>query len=108
MHGMTTSRRDSRAPITEAMNVRDFVARYGIDSHLETALSLAQTHFEAQSIRVERSEDPEENAEWLVVLVKARGTPTELMEAHRRYVADWVKLSPPLTRVLIRLSYGGV
>src|SRR5262245_34166065 len=91
----------------ECAGVRAFCDRHQLWPQVASALNLVQECFgpvEGPSLRVRR--DPEDDAEWLLIRVLARGTPEALGEAYRAYVRRWVAEQPLPQRDMVRLSYG--
>lgn len=86
--------------------IRAFCLRYGIESHLKTAVELAKKCFpSAVRFRIEPRQDPEEDAEWLVLRASVKGGVKEVLKAYDGYIDQWVRLAPPSERGMIRLSY---
>jgi hypothetical protein len=89
-----------------ASDSSEFCRRMGIEPLRDKAIALVKEEFPSpQTITLRVSRDPEEEAEWLTVEVTARAEPAELKQAYRRYVARWVRETPPDKRILVRLSY---
>jgi hypothetical protein len=87
--------------------VRDFIRRMDIAELVKQARQIAAEVFpKVISIHLEISHDPEEDAEWVAVRVKADACVADLLAAYRQYTERWVRESPPAKRYLVCLTFG--
>ena len=85
---------------------RDLSARAGLTTALDQAIRLIQEHFpESDHIDVQAGYDPDEDSEYLVVAIRAFGTPEILLDRDLRFIDAWNMHVPwpAVDKVVVRL-----
>jgi hypothetical protein len=91
----------------DRLAIRSFFDRHGHHGELlRSAVSLVERVFSPSGRLVLKvREDPEFDDEWLVIDVVVKGTVDEAFEAYREFVREWVAVSAPDLRSIIRVAY---
>jgi hypothetical protein len=90
-------------PLSE--DVREFCERHNLSGHLAKALEFARRYFSIVGDPVILWEhDPENDDEYLVLEIEVRGSVSECVQAHVRYVGEWTQFATLPEVRLIRLS----
>ena len=90
----------------DPIGVREFCARNAVLLHAEAALMTARACFaDIETIKLCVRQDPEEDAEWLLVKLAVRGSRDQALASYRAYVQRWTGSVPLPQRGLVRLSY---
>lgn len=87
-------------------DAHDLCAREDLASTLDYAFNLIQEHFpESDHLNVDAMIDPEDDSEYLVVDVRAHGTPKTLLYRELRFLDVWsTRVSwPAVDKLVVRL-----
>lgn len=86
--------------------VLSFCSRWQLFNHFQHALRLAQHSFLGlKNIEVEIENDPEQEDEWLVIVVHVHGVIGDVLDMYDAYTRRFIQVVPWPTRDKIRLIY---
>jgi len=88
-----------------ADSVRDFSRTNNLDEFLRIAQELAEECFSPDAIECELMRDDETEDAWLIVRVRVKDSPENVLAAKKRYTREWIARVPWPQRHMIRLSY---
>jgi hypothetical protein len=85
-------------------DVREFCERHNLFGHLAKAIELARQHFTiVGEPEITHDQDPDIDDEYLFIMLQARGSVSEVVQANLRYIRDWSQFAKLPEVRLIRL-----
>ena len=89
--------------ISESVN--GFCIEHHLESHLDTAISIARKCFStAASLLAEVEQDPDSEEMWITLTASVAGNVPDILACYNNYSSEWVASTPSPQRFMVRLA----